>query len=978
MPVVGVSRLVGGVAMAVSVLAVHPATAQETRATRTLAAPLVSRMAASQAGDRLPILIQFESPPSVRSDVPNLQMRAAGALAPLDEVGSRPDVELGERFWVVPAAVAAATPAAIREIAELPGVRRVYLDEPIPVLLEPALSVRAQAGFTSQAMQTIGADVAWQAGITGQGTTVALFDTGVDITNAMLASRWRGRRTSIRASWFDPYSRASEPMDNIGHGTQVAAAAVGALPVGDTLIMPDGTRIAAASPIDVVTGAAPEAEWIAARVFEVFGGTAYTRRSVLLQAFQWALDPDGVPGTDDAPDVINNSWGIVPDSGNFDQCEDVIYDAIDAAEAAGIAVVFAAGNAGPAPSSVLAPASRDDPGLRYFAVGATTGTGDSVQVAEDSGRGPSPCNGGIKPEIAAPGTVPVVVAATANSVRLTGSVVRGTSFASPQVAGTIALLRQASPGITPRAAKEALVASATDLRPPGPDNDTGSGLLNVPRALLRVGSSLHRALPQIVSVEATEDSVFLTVTNRGSEVWSGGRLDVMRGDVRATSDVAALLPGTRTTVGLVTEAGPGSTAGRPGPELLHVTLFGLGGQTELVRSFYVVRSDAFGGFILRAGDLAAGANDFGRLGRVAAFQGFVWQGTEMLPSGSVFVSDPTRISDAIYVTVLDRPDLKTSDPSVDTDWAPVRLLTENDSATATLQYDDFESLTSLGLQVDARLEATDSSGVGTLELTLEVRNTGGVRLPVLYPGVFADWDLAGGESIEWSVGSAALVATPRAGAGVAMLGADVTAVATADVPLGTPGNFGFYEPDSGVLWGDLAEATKVQLARGGSTSGLPGDATATDRAAMLSVGPLDLAPGAARLIRFWLIAAPTVRAGTSRLDELRAQDPTPPGRGDTFEALPPFPNPFRVDQGSVTFPYTVPPSAAGQTLEFQIYDLAGRIILRQTIDIGPGGPTVVPRWDGRLAGGEQAAAGTYLFVFRRGSETRTGRLVLFR
>ena len=33
---------------------------------------------------------------------------------------------------------------------------------------------------------------------------------------------------------------------------------------------------------------------------------------------------------------------------------------------------------------------------------------------------------------------------------------------------------------------------------------------------------------------------------------------------------------------------------------------------------------------LEVGDLAAGGNDFGRFGRVAAFRGFEWQGTELL------------------------------------------------------------------------------------------------------------------------------------------------------------------------------------------------------------------------------------------------------------------------------------------------------------------------------------------------------------
>ena len=67
----------------------------------------------------------------------------------------------------------------------------------------------------------------WPGGVTGTGTTVAFFDSGVDGANAMLSSRWRGRRTTARAAWFDPFRGAGEPQDLNGHGTQVAAAADG-------------------------------------------------------------------------------------------------------------------------------------------------------------------------------------------------------------------------------------------------------------------------------------------------------------------------------------------------------------------------------------------------------------------------------------------------------------------------------------------------------------------------------------------------------------------------------------------------------------------------------------------------------------------------------------------------------------------------------------------------------------------------------
>ncbi len=334
------------------------------------------------AGQRVPVIVQFSAPDPFPADlrppggVALLQRRAALALSPLSGLAPAgdPDIEIVERLWIVPAAVAQASAEGIRRLASSPGVDRVWLDEPLAVVLPPEASLFAEPAYTSQAMRTIGADAVWPSGVTGAGTTVAIFDSGVDGSNAMVASRWRGRTTSLRAAWFDPFRGAGEPQDLNGHGTQVAVASFGALPAGDTLRLTDGSTLVAATGTDIVTGPAPEAEWIAARVFDTLAGGDYTRRSVLLQAFQWALDPDGNPSTDDSPDVINGSWGFAPGAVEIDVCNDLIYDAVDAAEAAGIAVLFAAGNFGPVPGSVAAPAARDDPGLHSFGVGATAGS----------------------------------------------------------------------------------------------------------------------------------------------------------------------------------------------------------------------------------------------------------------------------------------------------------------------------------------------------------------------------------------------------------------------------------------------------------------------------------------------------------------------------------------------------------------------------------------------------------------------------
>ena len=59
----------------------------------------------------------------------------------------------------------------------------------------------------------------------------------------------------------------------------------------------------------------------------------------------------------------------------------------------------------------------------------------------------------------------------------------GTSMAAPQVAAAAALLLEARPDLTPDLVAGLLVRTARDVGPAGPDDDTGSGLLDVRAAL---------------------------------------------------------------------------------------------------------------------------------------------------------------------------------------------------------------------------------------------------------------------------------------------------------------------------------------------------------------------------------------------------------------------------------------------------------------------------------------------------------------
>ena len=198
-----------------------------------LSPSLLVALEGADADERLPVVVQFSAgtplPAALRTEdaVPLLRERSEAALMALSAlvaVGD-PDVEVRDRLWIVPAVAAEATPNGILRLAGAPGIAKIWPDGPIPVVLPPEASLFTAPAWTSQAMRTIGADAVWEGGATGAGATVAIFDSGVDGANAMLSSRWRGRRTDARAAWFDPFRGASAPQDLNGHGTQVAVAA---------------------------------------------------------------------------------------------------------------------------------------------------------------------------------------------------------------------------------------------------------------------------------------------------------------------------------------------------------------------------------------------------------------------------------------------------------------------------------------------------------------------------------------------------------------------------------------------------------------------------------------------------------------------------------------------------------------------------------------------------------------------------------
>ena len=222
-------------------------------------------------------------------------------------------------------------------------------------------------------------------------------------------------------------------------------------------------------------GVAPQASWIAARVFDDAGNGS---ESAVHQAFQWALDPDGNPATDDAPQVISASWSI--DDGGI--CNTIFQPDVDALRAADISVVFAAGNYGPLPGTSASPANN----AHVQSVGAVDMDGN---VALYSARGPSACDGTVFPRLVAPGDN-VLTADLSFGGNPYYILVSGTSYSAPHVAGVIALLRGAEPLASVEDVDSALMRSARDMGTAGPDADSGYGLIDAAAALEQLGRQL--------------------------------------------------------------------------------------------------------------------------------------------------------------------------------------------------------------------------------------------------------------------------------------------------------------------------------------------------------------------------------------------------------------------------------------------------------------------------------------------------------
>ena len=334
-------------------------------------------------------------------------------------------------------------------------------------------------------------------GFTGKGVTVGVIDSGCDATHPDLADHVVHNVTLYSPEYANqqptPETTLVVPIGDTpykntdlgsGHGTHVAG-----IIAADSTSKTDGGRL----------GVAPDAKLACFSIGAVITTTA------VVTGFDQILSTPGHFGID----VVNNSWG-----NSFRQFDpsDPVNVATKATTAAGIVVVFAAGNSGSGNAEasvspfnqapwVISVAASDlarkrgdfsSNGLRYDnsrAVPIGSG-GHTVSLGDRIGL--------VHPDISAPG---VDISSTCDS---TGTVIgpcptpdnataSGTSMASPHIAGAVAVLLQAQPKLTPAQVQQALYATATTMTTadgkPVPFWQVGYGHVNLDKAVALVRST---------------------------------------------------------------------------------------------------------------------------------------------------------------------------------------------------------------------------------------------------------------------------------------------------------------------------------------------------------------------------------------------------------------------------------------------------------------------------------------------------------
>jgi len=408
-------------------------------------------------------------------------------------------------------------------VGGLVGVVTTALDTTTGLLTGADWGYSPSETTMSSVNQTVGASNLQTLGYTGKGVGVALVDTGVvNVQGLTSGNVVNGPDLSL-----DNAASGTRTLDGFGHGTHMAGIIAGN----------DGTATG-------FKGVAPGAKLLNVKVGAYSGAVDVSQ---VVAAIDWVVQHRNDNGLNVR--VLNLSFGT---DGVQSAQLDPLAAAVEHAWQAGIVVVVAGGNSGTTRTSLDNPAT--DPFVISVGAddthGTTTVTDDTVP--QFSSRG----SASRHVDLVAPGQSIV-------SLRDPGSVVdreypkavvdtryfkgSGSSQAAAVVSGSVALLLQQRPSLTPDQVKSVLTSTARPM-PQATALDRGAGLLNVLGASTAVVGSATQTWTRSTGLGTLEGARGTAhVGDNGTDLT--GEKDVFGKPWNASSWAAASAAGTAWTGG---------------------------------------------------------------------------------------------------------------------------------------------------------------------------------------------------------------------------------------------------------------------------------------------------------------------------------------------------------------------------------------------------------------------------------------------
>ena len=300
---------------------------------------------------------------------------------------------------------------------------------------QPTFADVPNLGGNNWGNDMVNAPEAWARGYTGQGVTVAVIDSGVDISHQDLSNNIWGNTGEIAGNGIDDDGNGY--IDDInGWNFGVGQNNNNVLPGTNSSGQGHGTHvagtIAAANNGIGMTGVAYNSRIMAIRMGDVDSQGRFTNGGNLAQAIRYAVD--------NGARVINMSLGWSDST--------ALRDALAYAASRNVITVSAAGN-----SSLSSPGTPAYYATQY---GLSVGAVDSSRtIASFSNRAGT---NSTMQHVMAPG---VNVYSTLPGNRYASY--SGTSMAAPHVAGVVALMLGANPNLTHAQVRSILTSSAVRL-----------------------------------------------------------------------------------------------------------------------------------------------------------------------------------------------------------------------------------------------------------------------------------------------------------------------------------------------------------------------------------------------------------------------------------------------------------------------------------------------------------------------------------